>query len=125
MTDPQNAETGNSAYLQEKFRGWIFVFAGATFVVGTTSLFAAMFAVFVWPRPPHALITRLVIDHFKCIIGLPLICLLSFIVLWAFSVTQGHIEFEVGPLTFRGASGPAAFWILSVIVLTLMMDVSW
>jgi hypothetical protein len=120
------AETDvDAVFLRDRLRGWIFALTGLAFALATSALFFSIFVVFVWPRPRHALITTLLMEHFRAVVGVPFIAVASFIVLWAFSVTQGQIEFEAGPIKFRGASGPVAFWVLSVAVLTLMVNLSW
>lgn len=81
------------------------------FAAGTLSFFGVLFVVYIWPRPVDAMLTRLVTEHFAALVGVPMIALASFIVVFVFSITQGEIEMEGWGIKFKGASGPIVFWL--------------
>lgn len=110
---------------RERIRLILFVLAGALFVSGALALFAAIFAVYVWPRPDNSLLSEIVHGHFKAVVGLPMAAAASFVIVWVLSVSQGRIEFEAWGVKFRGAAGPVAFWVLVYLSIITSINVSW
>jgi hypothetical protein len=91
-------------------RRLIFYVIAGTFIMCQMAFLGALAIVFIWPRPPQAAITKLVLAHFTAIIVLPVAALMAFVVVWAFRATEGAIEWEALGFKFRGASGPVVLW---------------
>ena len=50
--------------------------------------------------------------HFLMLIGMPVCCMCSFIVLGVFRATSGPIQFKALGFEFHGASGPVVLWVV-------------
>lgn len=110
--------------LHDRLRPYLYAAIGALFVIMGTGWWLAIFCVFIWPQPSNEL-SRLVIGHFKAIIGVPAAAISAFIVIWALSVTSGEIEFEAWGLKFKGAAGPVIFWVLTFLALETAVNLAW
>ena len=104
---------------REGLRRTIFVVIFSLFTMYSIALTVALFVVFIWPRPPRALLTKLIVDHFSAIAGLPLMAVAAFIVVWAFRATEGW------GLKLRGASGPILLWVITFLSIALSLRMFW
>lgn len=90
-----------------KWGGYGVAFASACFVI---SYFAFIIGL-IWKGNPW--ISDMVREHTAAMIGLPLAVVAALLVVAILQVVAvGQIEFEVGWVKFRGASGPVVLWVL-------------
>ncbi len=64
-----------------------------------------------------------VVTNFLFLGGIPGAGAIAFVVVYVFKATDGEIEFEAGPVKFRGASGPVVLWVLSF--LAVVGGINW
>jgi hypothetical protein len=80
---------------------------------------------------PHAFLTDatvykdLLTSEIRAVIGVPLAALSAFCVGFVFEATSGRIEFEIGPVKFRGASGPAVLWVFAFMAIVGAIVMLW
>ena len=110
---------------QEALRGVIYAVIAVLFVAGALSLFVAVFSFYVWPRSSNPHTKEILHDHFPAVVGLPMISLASFIVVWLFRFTEGPIEVGGMGVTFRGASAPVIFWIMVFLSMVFGLKKIW
>ena len=51
-------------------------------------------------------------SHFLMVVGFPICCMVSLIVVGLFRATSGPIEFKAMGMEFKGASGPVILWVV-------------
>lgn len=93
--------------LLRKVAPWIVT---VCFSIGAAAALALI--VYVFASDQTALKT-LLIPHVRAIVGIPLAAFSAFFIVFVFEATSGRIEFEIGPIRFRGASGPAVLWVFA------------
>jgi hypothetical protein len=68
---------------------------------------------------------RLLREHYVFFVGLPIAALISFVIVSTFETTRGDIQFELGGLKFKGASGPIVMWVLAYVTLIASVSLVW
>jgi hypothetical protein len=91
-------------------------------VVGAFSALALIVYIF-WSDPKS--FSALLIQHLRPIIGVPMAAVSAFSVVWVLQATSGRIEFELGPMKFRGASGPVVLWVFAFIAFAFAIVLLW
>jgi hypothetical protein len=111
----------------ERLRRAIFAVAFGLLGAYAAGLVLANTIVYIWPRPPRALITSLVSQHFVAITGLPSVAVLAFIIVWAFRSTEQaiEIEFRVLGISFKGAAGPVILWVIVFLTIVTGLRIMW
>lgn len=109
----------------EKLKRSMYYVFGVMFSVYQLAIAAGLFIVFIWPRPPNAAISKLLIEHFVAIVGLPCAALMAFTIVWILRVTEGPIEVEMLGFKFKGGAGPAILWTVIFLAITLALRVTW
>ena len=71
----------------------------------------------VFFRPDTTLWREFLLENILLLGAFPGAGAMAFVVVYVFKATDGDIEFEVGPVKFRGASGPVVLWVFSFIVI--------
>ena len=79
---------------------------------------------YVFWSDPKAFAT-LLIEHVRPVIGIPMAAVSAFCVVWVLEATSGRIEFEIGPMKFRGASGPVVLWVLAFMAVVSAITLLW
>lgn len=106
-------------------RRTVFLLFALFFVVFAGGLTAAVWVVYIWPRPDDALLTRLVHGHFPAVVGLPTVGFMSFLVVWAFRQTTGPMMIKVPGIELRGSAGPVLLWSVCVLLVSYAMTITW
>jgi hypothetical protein len=71
------------------------------------------------------LFRTLVIEHVRALIGIPLAAASAFCILLIFEAREGHIEFQILGIHFRGGAGPAVIWIFSFLAIVTSIRLLW
>jgi hypothetical protein len=71
------------------------------------------------------LFTKLVTDHVRAIVGVPMAAASAFCVLLVFEVRGGRMEFEALGFHFRGGSGPAVIWVFAFLAFAAAIRLLW
>jgi hypothetical protein len=71
------------------------------------------------------LYTKLLSDHVRAVVGVPMSAASAFCVLLVLEARGGAIEFEALGFRFRGASGPAVIWIFAFLVFAGVIRLLW
>jgi len=87
-------------------------------------LTAAIMIISTLLSEPH-LFRSLLERQARAIFGIPMAALSAFCVVWVLEATSGRIEFEVGGLKFRGASGPVVLWVLAFLAFVFAIYLLW
>jgi hypothetical protein len=74
---------------------------------------------------PKNLLVDIIYQQSAVFIGVPWAGGASFIVVLSLRSTFGNVEFSIGFLDFKGASGPILFWILSFLVEIFAIHMLW
>jgi hypothetical protein len=96
----------------------------ATVGLGIGAVAALGLILYVFVSDPSAYKT-LLNAQVRAIVGIPLAALSAFSVVFVFEATSGRIEFEIGPLKFRGASGPAVIWVFAFMAIVGAIVMLW
>lgn len=103
------------------FRKWAppLVLAG----VGFWGAFQGMFLAY------HSLegrfIVRIVEEHFAGMILVPLSALMALCIVFLLRWTAGPLEFEIGNLRLKGASGPVTLWVVCFLSIVASIWLLW
>ena len=68
---------------------------------------------------------RILSDHVRAIVGVPMSAATAFCVLLVLEARGGAIEFEGLGFRFSGASGPAVIWIFAFLVFAGVIRLLW
>lgn len=109
----------------ESVRRALFIVISPLFALYWIGPTGAPIAVYVWPRPPKALLTELVHTHFAAIVGLPTAALMSFCVVWIVRSAEGPLQLETFGLRLKGASGPILLWIVAFLAMVFALKLVW
>jgi hypothetical protein len=90
--------------------------------IGSFSALGLILYIF-WSDPKS--FSALLIQQVRPIIGIPMAAVSAFCVVWVLQATSGRIEFEIGPIKFRGASGPVVLWVLAFMVFVSAIKLLW
>jgi hypothetical protein len=63
--------------------------------------------------------------QFKAVVMVPVSAVMSFALVWAFSVAQGAVEVKIGGLEFKGASSHILFWLVVFLGIVSAINLSW
>lgn len=122
MTEDPLTDIGESS---KRIRNGVYLVAVIFAAFAAFGLFAALWLTYIWPRSRDALLTEIVHNHFRAVVGIPMAALASFVVVWALTVTQGSIEFDAWGIKFKGAAGPVVFWIFVFLAISTAINASW
>lgn len=64
-------------------------------------------------------------SQFKAVVMVPVSAIMSFALVWAFSVAQGPVEVKIGGLEFKGASSHILFWLVVFVGIVAAINASW
>lgn len=64
-------------------------------------------------------------SQFRAVVIIPVSAVVSFALVWAFSVVQGAIEVKLGGLEFKGASSHIIFWLIVFLGLVVAVNTAW
>ena len=90
--------------------------------IGAVAGLALILYVFVSDQSAYR---ALLLAQVRAIVGIPLAALSAFSVVFVFEATSGRVEFEIGPLKFRGASGPAVLWVFAFMAIVGAIVMLW
>ncbi len=84
------------------------------FVIAASSvvLLVGWCAWLVWDVLTPEILREVSRRHFLLLIGMPVCCMCSFIVLGVFRATAGPLQFKALGFEFNGASGPVVLWVV-------------
>lgn len=99
--------------------------AGTVFTLLNVSLIAALFIVFIYPRPENSELTKIVTERFAAIVGLPAAAIMAFTVVWLFRATEGKLQWEGLGFKFEGASGPVLLWVIVYLAIVGSIKLAW
>jgi hypothetical protein len=91
-------------------------------VIGSFSALALIIYVF-WSDPKA--FTAILVAQVRAVVGIPMAAVSAFCVVWVLEATSGSIEFEIGPMKFRGASGPVVLWVFAFIAFVMAINLLW
>jgi len=112
-------ENASTVPMLRRIAPWIATFGA---VIGSFSALALILYAFC---SNNKAFSSLLLAEVRPIIGIPLAAVSSFCVVWVLQATSGRIEFEIGPLKFRGASGPVVLWVLGFMALVTAIRLLW
>ena len=104
----------------DKWRNIINICIAVTGLLAVGSLIAA-----AWFNRFDPVLTKLVVDNFAAIIGLPFASLASFIVVALFRQSEGEIEFEAIGVKLKGAAGQIVLWVVCFVAITGAIALLW
>jgi len=64
-------------------------------------------------------------EQLPTIVGLPMASTASVFIVLILRLSSGPIEFEIGPLKFKGGAAPIVFWILCYLSIALTIKMMW
>jgi hypothetical protein len=73
----------------------------------------------------HAQYSKLLFDHVRAIVGVPMAAASAFCVLLILEVRGGPIEFSAVGVHFRGAAAPAIVWIFGFLAFAVVIRLLW
>lgn len=109
-----------ASYQMEKWRNIINI---GIAIIGLASV-GLMIGV-VWINRFDPVLTKLVLDNFAAIIGLPFAFLAAFIVVALFRQAEGEIEFEAVGVKLKGAAGQIVLWVICFLAITGAIALLW
>lgn len=74
---------------------------------------------------PDAWMMKVAREHYPAVIGLPLMAIAALLIVSAFRITSGDLEFELFGLRLRGAAGPVVLWVIVFLAMVLGVMVLW
>jgi hypothetical protein len=92
-------------------------------IIALASVSALM--VVVWINRFDPVLTKLVIENFAAIIGLPFAFLASFIVVALFRQSEGAVEFEAIGMKLKGAAGQIILWAICFLAISGSTALLW
>lgn len=85
----------------------------------------AMIGLFTVARTPGTFWQELIRSQFPVIVGLPIAGFGALFVTLVLRISSGPIEFEAGPIRFKGGSAPIVFWVLCFLAMALATKLLW
>ncbi|MDA1260848.1 MAG: hypothetical protein O3A20_09535 [Planctomycetota bacterium] len=86
---------------------------------------AAMIGLFSVARTPGSFWQDLIQSQFAVIVGLPIAGFGALFITLVLRISSGPIEFEAGPIRFKGGSAPIVFWVLCFMAMVLATKLLW
>lgn len=117
MTAPDNHSAGITPGLQRMITGSIFVI-GSVFAT-TVMVIALYFAI------QEGVFPLIVKEHFVGVFGPPIATVASMLLVLAFRVVVGPMEFKALGVEFKGASGPVILWCFCFLLQILALSILW
>jgi len=86
---------------------------------------AAMIGLFTVARTPGSFWQEMIQSQFAVIVGLPIAGFGALFITLVLRISSGPIEFEAGPIRFKGGSAPIVFWVLCFMAMVLATKLLW
>ena len=91
-------------------------------IVAAVAVVLLVFIHAIWNDPGA---NKIVADHARVIVGLPVAGLFSLGVIALFRTTEGTIKFEALGFKFEGASGPIVMWVICFLAISGSIRLLW
>jgi hypothetical protein len=101
------------------FATWAVVLSVA--ISGAAALFLIL-RVFYFNQ---ALFEKLITEHVRAIVGIPMASCSAFCVLLFFEARSGNVEFSGLGFSFKGGAGPAVIWVFAFLAFTGAIRILW
>lgn len=98
---------------------WVIVAAMTVFGL------VALVGLFMVSRTKGEYWKDLIEEQFPVLVGLPMAAFAALFLTVVLRITSGPIEFEAGPIRFKGGSAPIVFWVLCFLAITLAIKMLW
>lgn len=122
MSEPPATEPSDFVDVERRVQrvmSWVIVSVLTAFGV------AALIGLFTVSRTPGSFWQELIRTQFPVVVGLPVAGSAALFITLVLRISTGPIEFEAGPIRFKGGSAPVVFWVLCFMAIALAIHLLW